>query len=322
MVPTVLEALKYRATDRDPRGHPVPHRGRQPGAHLRRRRRSDQAPHPVLRDVRPPLAVPRRMARGVPVPRPVVHRGRGELRQLELTEEKLREIDATRWELYHVDVDPAETDNLAEKERPRADRNDRHVVHRGGQVQRAAAGQSRHDAVRRRAATAHPRAQSTCISPAPRWFRRTWRPRCSTAHTRITVDVEIGDGDRACCSPTAAMSAATRSSSRTASCTTCTTTSAPRNCTSAPASRSLPAGTRCATSSSPPGHPDLKNGKGTPGHAQLFVDDALVGEADFDVTVPLALGIGGGAVVGRNAGSTDLGDVRAAVPIHRERSQP
>jgi hypothetical protein len=38
--------------------------------------------------------------------------------------------------------------------------------------------------------------------------------------------------------------------------------------------------------------------------APLFVDDELVGEADFDVTVPLALGIGGGASVGRNPGST------------------
>ncbi len=37
--------------------------------------------------------------------------------QLELTEDKLRELDATGWELYHVDVDPAETNDLAETER-------------------------------------------------------------------------------------------------------------------------------------------------------------------------------------------------------------
>ena len=36
---------------------------------------------------------------------------------LELTEDKLRELDATGWELYHVEVDPAETENLAEQER-------------------------------------------------------------------------------------------------------------------------------------------------------------------------------------------------------------
>ena len=38
---------------------------------------------------------------------------------LELSAERLREIDATGWELYHVDKDPAETTNLAEQERPR-----------------------------------------------------------------------------------------------------------------------------------------------------------------------------------------------------------
>ena len=36
---------------------------------------------------------------------------------LELTEDKLRELDATGWELYHVEVDPAETNDLAEQER-------------------------------------------------------------------------------------------------------------------------------------------------------------------------------------------------------------
>ena len=37
--------------------------------------------------------------------------------QLELSEDKLRELDATGWELYHVEVDPAETKDLAEQER-------------------------------------------------------------------------------------------------------------------------------------------------------------------------------------------------------------
>ncbi len=37
---------------------------------------------------------------------------------LELTQEKPRELDATGWELYHVDVDPTETTDLAEQERP------------------------------------------------------------------------------------------------------------------------------------------------------------------------------------------------------------
>ena len=36
-----------------------------------------------------------------------------------ITEDKLRELDAKHWELYNVEEDPAETRNLAEKERAR-----------------------------------------------------------------------------------------------------------------------------------------------------------------------------------------------------------
>ena len=54
----------------------------------------------------------------------------------------------------------------------------------------------------------------------------------------------------------------------------------------------------------PTGPPDLKNGKGTPGVAKLLVDGELVGQADFPVTVPLALGLGSGFAVGRNPGSS------------------
>ena len=54
----------------------------------------------------------------------------------------------------------------------------------------------------------------------------------------------------------------------------------------------------------PTGPPDLRNGKGTPGIAKLIVDGELVGQAEFPVTVPLALGIGSGFTVGRNPGSS------------------
>ena len=117
MVPTVLDALGIEPPTRDPRRDAVADRGRQLRAHLRRRRSADQPSHPVLRDVRPPRDLSRRLARGVPVPRHVVRRGGRGFGKLELTEDKLRELDATGWELYHVDGDPAETKNLAAKER-------------------------------------------------------------------------------------------------------------------------------------------------------------------------------------------------------------
>ncbi len=50
------------------------------------------------------------------------------------------------------------------------------------------------------------------------------------------------------------------------------------------------------------GQPDLKTGKGSPGTAQLYINGELVGQADYPVTVPLALGLEGMSI-GRDAGS-------------------
>jgi hypothetical protein len=54
----------------------------------------------------------------------------------------------------------------------------------------------------------------------------------------------------------------------------------------------------------PTGKPDIQHGKGTPGRAQLYINGKRVGQTDFPYTVPLLLGIGGGLTVGRNPGSS------------------
>lgn len=46
----------------------------------------------------------------------------------------------------------------------------------------------------------------------------------------------------------------------------------------------------------PTGAPDPSVGKGSPGRAQLYIDGALVGNAEFEYTTPLVFGIAGGAV--------------------------
>jgi arylsulfatase A-like enzyme len=53
----------------------------------------------------------------------------------------------------------------------------------------------------------------------------------------------------------------------------------------------------------PDGKPDLQHGKGAPGAAQLYVNGELVGEEEFPVTVPLALGLGSGVCIGRSPGA-------------------
>ena len=51
------------------------------------------------------------------------------------------------------------------------------------------------------------------------------------------------------------------------------------------------------------GTPDIASGKGTPGRAQLYIDAKLVGQTDFPYTTPLSLGLTGGITVGGDPGA-------------------
>jgi arylsulfatase len=52
------------------------------------------------------------------------------------------------------------------------------------------------------------------------------------------------------------------------------------------------------------GPPDIRNGKGTPGRAQLYFDGKLVGQAEFPYTTPMMFGVAGGALeCGMDSGS-------------------
>ena len=50
--------------------------------------------------------------------------------------------------------------------------------------------------------------------------------------------------------------------------------------------------------------PDIANGKGAGGHAQLYIDGKLVGQSEFAFTTPLSLGLTGGITVGGDPGAT------------------
>ncbi|MFN8468205.1 MAG: arylsulfatase [Caldilineaceae bacterium] len=51
------------------------------------------------------------------------------------------------------------------------------------------------------------------------------------------------------------------------------------------------------------GKPDIAHGKGAPGCGQLYIDGTLVGQGDIPLTMPLSLGLGGGMVCGADTGS-------------------
>jgi arylsulfatase len=56
------------------------------------------------------------------------------------------------------------------------------------------------------------------------------------------------------------------------------------------------------------GEPDVRNGKGAPGTGRLYFNERPVGEMEVPVTVPILIGLGGGLCCGRSRGSpiTDL----------------
>jgi hypothetical protein len=46
-----------------------------------------------------------------------------------------------------------------------------------------------------------------------------------------------------------------------------------------------------------------REGRGAPGIGRLYIGDEVVGEAAFDVTIPILIGLGGGVTAGREEGS-------------------
>ena len=51
------------------------------------------------------------------------------------------------------------------------------------------------------------------------------------------------------------------------------------------------------------GKPDIPHGKGAPGRGKLFIDKKMVGQAEIPLTMPLAVGLCGGTVCGADPGS-------------------
>ena len=60
----------------------------------------------------------------------------------------------------------------------------------------------------------------------------------------------------------------------------------------------------------PTGKPDIAQGKGAPGRAQLYIDSQLAGQAEFPVTIPIAISPGG-LTCGANPGSPVTPDYQA-----------
>ena len=222
---------------------------------------------------------------------------------LELTEDKLRDLDATGWELYHVEVDPAETANLAEQERAKliemialwyTEAGKYNVLPLDSRGTMRFADERPQIASERDTYVYFPGTQSVPENVAAKVLNR--------GHT-ITVEVETKAGDEgvlACHGSNVGGYVMFLQDGKLHYV---------HNYVGAKELRV--SSDQQVTSGKhslryefePTGAPDLKGGRGTPGTAKLFIDNDLVGEAEFDVTVPLALGLGSGFAVGRNPGS-------------------
>jgi arylsulfatase len=225
--------------------------------------------------------------------------------QLALTEEKLRELDASGWELYHVAADAAETTNLAERRRDKlvemialwyaqAGKYDVFPIDSRGTMRFA--DERPQLSPPRSTYTYFPHTQGVPENVAVRLLNR--------AHS-LTAEVEIprggAEGVVVCHGSNVGGYSLFVQDGKLHYV---------HNYVGAEEfhveSRDrVPEGpVELRYEFEPTGKPDLARGRGAPGRAQLYVNGALAGQAELPVTVPLALGVGAGLAVGRNPGSS------------------
>jgi len=224
--------------------------------------------------------------------------------QLTLTEDKLRELDASGWELYNVIDDPAETKNLAETNRAKliemialwyVEAGKYNVLPLDSRGTARFADERPQLTKDRQTYVYYPGTQTVPENVAVKVLNR--------AHS-LTADVEIPKGGAqgvlVCHGSNAGGYALFVKDNKLHYV---------HNYVGAEEFRvesneRVPEGKATLRYEfEPTGKPDIAKGKGTPGRAKLYINNKLVGQNDLPVTVPLLLGLGGGLTVGRNPGS-------------------
>ena len=199
-----------------------------------------------------------------------------------------------------------------------ADRDDRALVRRGRQVQRAADRQPRHRAPRRRAAAARAAARpATSTTRAPRWSRTRSRRACSTGRTA---------SPRRSRSPNGAEGVLVAQGGSSGGYALYVKDHKLHYAYNYLGVQQFHVATDATVADGrhelrfefePTGKPDLAHGKGTPARAQLYIDGKLAGQGDLPVTIPLDIGITEGLSCGRDEGSAVTDRLPGAVRVHR-----
>jgi arylsulfatase len=218
--------------------------------------------------------------------------------------EKLTELDAKGWELYHVAEDFAENHDIAEEHREKliemiaqwyVEAGKYDVLPVDGRGTARFAEQRPQIAKDRTSYTFYPGTQSVPFNAGPRLLNRT--------HA-ITADVEI---------PEAGAEGALVSFGGTDGGYSLymkdnklkyVQNYVARDYLQVESNEPVPAGRHdLRFEFEVTGPPDIKNGKGAPGRGQLYIDGKLVGQSEFAHTTPISLGLTGGISVGADPGA-------------------
>lgn len=236
--------------------------------------------------------------------------------QAPLTEERLRELDIGGWELYHVAVDPTETQDLAESRRDKliemialwyVEAGKYHVLPLDNRVvERMTAERPRLARKRER----HVYYPGTSQVPQEVAARVINRPHGITAKATIPREgaegVLLAQGGN-----TGGFSLYVKDRKL----------HYVHNYVGAEefhveSGREIPAGeVELGFDFKPTGNPDLVSGRGVPGRAELYINGKRVAEAEIPVTVPLSYSLSEGLSCGRDSGSPVTTNYQAPFPF-------
>ncbi len=216
-----------------------------------------------------------------------------------IPKDKLTELDAEHWELYHVDADFAENHDVAAENRDRliamvgtwyAEAGKYNVLPVDGRGTQRLAEVRPQIAADRTSYTYYPGTQTVPSNAAAVVLNRP--------HS-ITADVEVGNDAASGVMITHGGVDAGYALYLKDGILTWVHNYVGRDWYYVRSTEAVPAGRHeLRFEFEVTGAPDIATGRGAPGRAQLYVDGRLVGNADVPVTTPLVLGLTGGATVG------------------------
>jgi arylsulfatase len=221
-----------------------------------------------------------------------------------ITAEMLTQLDATGWELYHVEKDWAENHNVAAENRPKliemiaqwyVEAGKYNVLPVDGRGQQRFAEERPQLAANRTSYTYYPGTQEVPVNAAARLLNRP--------HS-ITADVELKPGDEGVLLSQGGIDGGFSFFIKDGRLR-YTYNYVARTLYQVESNVMMPEDGRhqLRFEFEVTGQPDILKGKGTPGRGQLYMDGKLEGQVEMPVTTPLAFSLAGGIAVGADPGA-------------------